>query len=112
MPKLTKRGPGRPKGSRNKATVVLREAILDSFDRVGRERYLVKMAHDEPKAYLQLLGKVLPAEMNVKGQIEHRDAGPVDVRQLSRAILAAVGDGMAEPEDSPSVEPQDGESLH
>ena len=70
-----KAGPGRPKGSANKATKELKDMILASLDRVGGIQYLEERARD-PKtagAYMSLVGKVLP--MAVTGA----DGGPVIV---------------------------------
>lgn len=61
-------GMGRPKGAVNKVTKTLREAIESSFEKVGGTDYLVKMAHEQPASYMTLLGKVLPAHMNIKAE--------------------------------------------
>lgn len=61
-------GMGRPKGAVNKVTKTLREAIESSFERVGGADYLVKMANEQPASYMTLLGKVLPAHMNIKAE--------------------------------------------
>lgn len=58
-------GKGRPKGATNKVTKTIREAIEASFDKVGGSDYLARMAEDQPSAYMALLGKVLPAHMNI-----------------------------------------------
>lgn len=76
-PKLGKnagnRGKGRPKGSRNKTTAALKEAILaaaaehgeDDLGKGGLQGYLRKVAREDVKAFSGLLGKVLP--MTVEG---------------------------------------------
>lgn len=61
-------GMGRPKGAVNKVTKTLREAIEASFEEVGGTEYLVKMATEQPASYMTLLGKVLPAHMNIKAE--------------------------------------------
>lgn len=58
-------GKGRPKGSSNKVTKTIREAIESSFEEVGGADYLARMAVNQPSAYMALLGKVLPAHMNI-----------------------------------------------
>ena len=58
-------GPGRPKGSTNKVTRTLKEAILQAFDEVGAVDYLVSVAREDPRTFCALLGKVLP--MQVEG---------------------------------------------
>jgi hypothetical protein len=57
------RGRGRPKGSKNKATLALKEAILmaaDTAHRDGLVAYLRAQALESPSAFLTLIGKVLP----------------------------------------------------
>ena len=56
-------GPGRPKGSANKVTSDLREAIRASFDRIGGANWLVKLSEEKPEVYAQLLGKTIPKEI-------------------------------------------------
>jgi hypothetical protein len=57
---------GRAKGTPNKVTKTIREAIEASFEQVGGADYLARMAILEPASYMTLLGKVLPAHMNIK----------------------------------------------
>lgn len=57
---------GRAKGTQNKVTKTIREAIEASFETVGGADYLARMAILEPASYMTLLGKVLPAHMNIK----------------------------------------------
>lgn len=57
---------GRTKGTPNKLTKTIREAIEESFEQVGGADYLAQMAISEPASYMTLLGKVLPAHMNIK----------------------------------------------
>jgi len=54
---------GRPKGSRNKTTVALREQILASLDGVGGVEYLKRLAIENSSAYASLLSKVLPSTL-------------------------------------------------
>ena len=66
-------GPGRPKGSQNKSTKIIKDAVLDSFDRLGRCEYLVKLANgtaSDRAAYMTLLGRVLPSV--IEGDVDHK----------------------------------------
>ena len=56
-------GPGRPKGSKNRTTIQLREAILNALDRVGGDKYLARLAVENSSAFASLLGKVLPTTL-------------------------------------------------
>lgn len=63
-------GPGRPKGSANKTTALLKDAILKAAENAGGDEgmvgYLTTQAKTNPQAFLPLLGKVLP--MQVTGE--------------------------------------------
>lgn len=63
-------GKGRPKGSPNKTTAAVKTAILNAFEKVGGQDYLVKVAEDDPKTFCALLAKVLPAELKVEGDVK------------------------------------------
>lgn len=58
-----KPGPGRPKGMPNKVTAALKDMILGALSDAGGQTYLLKQARQEPKAFLALLGRVLPQEI-------------------------------------------------
>lgn len=81
-----KSGPGRPKGTPNKATKELKDMILGALDNAGGVTYLEKCAND-PKtasAFLTLVGKVLP--MTVQG------AGPNGehvIQAIERRVIDA-----------------------
>jgi hypothetical protein len=65
---------GRSKGTPNKTTALLKEAIIRAAETVGEDMqgkgkltgYCRFLAKTEPKAFAQLLGKVLP--MQVTGE--------------------------------------------
>jgi hypothetical protein len=56
-------GKGRPKGSVNKTTKSVREAIESAFQGVGGAEYLMQQAQQNPQAFLTLLGKIIPAQV-------------------------------------------------
>jgi len=58
-----KPGPGRPKGTRNKLTVAVKDAIEHAFDEVGGVEYLKMIAVSDPKTFCTLLGKVIPLQV-------------------------------------------------
>ena len=57
-------GKGRPKGSQNKTTKLLKDQILGALDKAGGIDYLLTQARDNPTAFLTLVGKVLPLDVN------------------------------------------------
>ena len=66
------RGKGRKKGVPNKTTALLKDAILKAAEATGEDQegkaglvgYCTFLAKDEPKAFAQLLGKVLPIQVH------------------------------------------------
>lgn len=54
---------GRKKGTPNKHTVALKDMILNTLDKAGGEEYLLEQAQEDPKTFLQLVGKVLPLQV-------------------------------------------------
>ena len=97
-------GQGRPKGALNKTTSVLKEAILmaaeqrgsDGFGKDGLSGYCQFLAEKQPRAFAQLLGKVLPIQVALtsfaKSVHEYTDA------ELT-AIIASEQERHAEEED-------------
>ena len=59
-------GKGRPKGSKNKVTSLLKDAVIEAAVQAGNKDglvgYLKQQAIDHPTAFLTLLGKVLPIQ--------------------------------------------------
>jgi hypothetical protein len=57
---------GRQKGTPNKTTAALKDAILEAADRAGGEQglvgYLAVQAQTNPGPFMSLLGKVLPMQ--------------------------------------------------
>src|SRR6185312_15003349 len=60
-------GPGRPKGAANRENKMLREMILAALDENGGVEYLKTQAIKEPRAFLSLLGRVLPLQVTGEG---------------------------------------------
>ncbi len=64
-------GKGRVKGTPNKTTALLKDAIIKAAEAAGADKagkdglvgYCTFLATEEPKAFAQLLGKVLPLQI-------------------------------------------------
>lgn len=69
-----RKGSGRKAGTPNKTTSTLKEMILAALAKSGGVDYLITQAEDEPKAFMALLGRVLP--MQVAGD---EDGGPLQI---------------------------------
>lgn len=81
-----KASPGRPKGSPNKTTALLKDAILKAAEKAGNGdivTYLHLQAIDNPGPFMALLGKVLP--MQIAGDPDN----PLHV--ITRIELVAPG---------------------
>jgi len=73
-PKPPNAGKGRKKGTPNKTTALLKDAILKAAEQAGNKvgdeglvSYLVQQAEENPSAFMPLLGKVLPMQVNGAG---------------------------------------------
>ena len=62
---------GRPKGSPNKNTAAIREMIERALAKAGGIDYLVRQSDENPVAFMGLIGKVLPMQVDaaVTGEI-------------------------------------------
>lgn len=82
-------GRGRPKGSPNKISALLKDAILEAAEKAGNKDglvgYLQTQAQANPQAFLTLLGKVLPLQVTGEG------GGPITV--VERILVDPKGEG-------------------
>lgn len=78
---------GRKKGTPNKTTALLKDAILEAAqkagDKGGMVGYLEKQAHDNPPAFMSLLGKVLPMQVEGTG-----DDGSIQISVTQKIVKA------------------------
>ncbi len=79
---------GRAKGTPNKLTSSIRDAIFVAFERLGGAAYLEEVARRDPKTYCALLGKVLPRNPAAT------DNAPGNVAMLSDAEIRQRVAGM------------------
>lgn len=69
--KNNKLSKGRPKGAMALLTNDLREMILIALDKAGGSDYLFKQAIKNPVAFLALIAKLLPKDINVSAAVSH-----------------------------------------
>jgi hypothetical protein len=74
---------GRKSNVSNKLTRDIREMIRAALDQAGGVSYLVKQAESNPTAFLTLVGKIIPAQIDAT--VNKRD-----VTELSRDELLAL----------------------
>ena len=79
-------GSGRKPGSRNLTSQKLKEIVFDALQQQdgGAIGYLRKQAIQEPRAFMALIGKLLPT------QITGEDGEPVRITQIELVPLVAT----------------------
>ena len=86
---------GRKKGTPNKLSRDLKEMILGALDDAGGRKYLAKQAITNPNAFLVLVGKVLPLNINATVKHSAADYTEDELRQIiggSGAVDANAGE--------------------
>lgn len=74
---------GRAKGTPNKLTADVKAMVLEALDSAGGVNYLVEQSEKNPSAFMTLVGKVLPMQVQAEVQatlkvIERRIVRPAD----------------------------------
>lgn len=72
---------GRQKGAQNKITKEIKEMVIQALDEVGGIEYLKQRAIDNPNAFLTLVGKIIP--LQVQGDKEN----PLYVQRIERILI-------------------------
>lgn len=89
----TKTG-GRQKGTPNKTTALLKDAILLAAERAGKEGglvgYLEAQAVTSPGPFMALLGKVLPTQLTGDAENPVEVNANLSVADTARAMAAFV----------------------
>lgn len=77
-------GRGRPKGSKNKTTRVIKEAVIEAASQShpdGMVGYLLVQARENPVAFMGLIGRIIP--------LQHEGTDGPPIRQ-SMTIISGV----------------------
>jgi hypothetical protein len=80
-------GAGRPRGSKNKISLPLKQMILTALDEAGGVDYLKRLAIENSSAFASLLGKVLPTTLQAD---ESNGGGPATIT-FQRVIVYPDG---------------------
>jgi len=115
---------GRKRGTPNKLTVSIREAIEHAFDELGGTSYLVHVGRSDPRTFCALLSKLLPTKLaNADGspllaalteltdaQLEARTARALQDAQRAGLMASSEGASSAQVLDVQAevVEPVEG----
>jgi hypothetical protein len=59
---------GRPKGSTNLESKIVKEMVFEALNNAGGAAYLTRQAEANPSAFMTMVGKLLPKDVNVGGQ--------------------------------------------
>jgi len=76
---------GRKKGVPNKATGDIKAMISNALTIAGGESYLLRQADENPVAFMGLIGKILPKQVDVDANI----AGNIAITEIRRVIIKA-----------------------
>lgn len=82
----------RPVGSLGKVGVILKDAILSSFEAVGGAEYLKEIARTDPRTYCGLLAKVIP-KPSPFGQKEVQEVAVLTDSELQRRVATMIQAG-------------------
>jgi hypothetical protein len=78
---------GRKRNVSNKVTRDIREMISAALNKAGGVSYLVKQAETNPTAFLTLVGKMIPAQINAT--VDKRDVTQLTRDELLERIASA-----------------------
>ena len=76
-------GNGRPKGAVNRNTAAIKEMIEGALQDAGGRDYLARQAKENTAAFMGLIGKILPKDVNHGGQADN----PINITEI---ILKAL----------------------
>ena len=81
---------GRQAGTPNKLSADVRAMILAALERAGGEDYLVQQASANPRAFLSLLGRILPTQVTGKDDTPLIPERASDTDRVTGAFLAVL----------------------
>ncbi len=70
-------GLGRPRGSLNKVTKTLKEAILETLNDLGGPQWLRYLAETDPRAFASLLARLIPTETRMQAEVTGENGEPI-----------------------------------
>ena len=98
--KFAKGNPGKPKGAVTKLTADVKAMVHEALHNAGGVKYLELQAHENPKAFMSLVGKTLPKEMSLELQVASRDLiETINARRQQLAEHSVIDAEFTEVED-------------
>lgn len=87
-------GAGRKAGIPNKLTTDVKKMVLAALDKAGGEQYLYEQAINNPNAFMTILGKIIPTQVN------HADneGGKLTLADIL-GVIDGTSAGLPEPEE-------------
>ena len=83
-------GKGRGKGNLNKNTAAIKDMIDQALREAGGVEYLKRQALENPAAFMGLLGKILPKDINLTGHLELENLSDEELeKRLAEKLLTA-----------------------
>lgn len=76
------------KGSTNKATADIKAMISNALTLAGGESYLLRQADENPVAFMGLIGKILPKQVDVDASLN----GNLVISHITREIIDPLND--------------------
>lgn len=83
MAKGVKTGGGSRAGIPNKITSDVRNMVVNALNKAGGEQYLFEQAQENPKAFLTLVAKCIPANVNIGGQSDSPIITKIEIVPMS-----------------------------
>ncbi len=74
---------GRQKGTPNKTTKAVKDALSECFDKMGGVESLMKWGNDNPTEFYKLWVKMLPTEIKAEVSAEIEPVGKVQIEVIS-----------------------------
>src|SRR6188472_4506923 len=92
---------GREKGTPNKLSSDVKAMVLAALDRAGGEDYLLEQATANPKAFMSLLARIIPAQVT---GADGKDLIPEPAAIESRVLVLLIKAGLSETEARRAIE--------
>jgi len=87
-----KKSGGRQKGAMNKNTAEIRDLILKALDKAGNDEYLYQQSIENPVAFMGLIGKILPKQVDLDANVN----GNLNISKIVRTIIDSADDTNSE----------------